>query len=84
MRGFFCFWLALVGCQVSKLTCTFIQVQPGGLSVGNVTSDQDDQVIDQRGSSRMGDLQKVLAELLEYIGPDVCDSFVAERHQDCA
>lgn len=47
--------------------------------MGNVTSDQDDQVIDQRGSSRMSDLQKVLAELLEYIGPDVCDSFVYER-----
>ena len=27
----------------------------------------------------MGDLQKVLAELLEYVGPDVCDSFVTER-----
>ncbi len=32
----------------------------------------------------MGDLQKVLAELLEYIGPDVCDSFVAERVEKAA
>ncbi len=47
--------------------------------MGNVTSDQDDQVIDQNRSSRMDDLQKVLAELLEYVGPDVCDSFVTER-----
>lgn len=46
--------------------------------------DHDDQVIDQRGSSRMSDLQKVLAELLEYIGPDVCDSFVAERVKEAS
>lgn len=52
--------------------------------MGNVTSDQDDQVIDLRGSSRMGDLQKVLAELLEYIGPDVCDSFVTEQVEKAA
>lgn len=52
--------------------------------MGNVTSDQDDQVIDQNRSSRMGDLQKVLAELLEYVGPDVCDSFVTERAERAA
>jgi hypothetical protein len=32
----------------------------------------------------MGDLQKVLAELLEYIGPDVSDSFVTERIEKAA
>ncbi|WP_368188774.1 hypothetical protein [Aeromonas sp. R7-3] len=52
--------------------------------MSNVTCDQDDQVIDQRGSSRMGELHKVLAALLDYIGPDVCDQVVSEGIEKAA
>lgn len=52
--------------------------------MSNVTCDHDDQVIDQRGSSRMGELHKVLAALLDYIGPDVCDQVVSEGIEKAA
>ena len=82
-RGFSFFGLP-VRAVGAKIDCIKIQCQPGGLRVSNVTCDQDDQVIDQRGSSRMGELHKVLAALLDYIGPDVCDQVVSEGIEKAA
>ena len=82
-RGFSFFGLP-VRAVGAKIACIKIQCQPGGLRVSNVTCDHDDQVIDQRGSSRMGELHKVLAALLDYIGPDVCDQVVSEGIEKAA